>query len=208
MSNYKTEEEAFWASQEWASDYIDRVNKNVSFDNVKFFSDIFSRCTKKINSVLEFGSNIGINLAAINKVFKNLDISAIEISDVAVKELEKKDFINKIYHGSMLDVNIEEQRDFVFTKVVLIHINPDFLDTVYEKLYNSSSKYILIAEYYNPTPVTVVYRGNKDKLYKRDFAGEMLDKYPDLELVDYKFNYHRDSHFPQDDVTWFLLQKK
>ena len=63
-------------------------------------------------------------------------------------------------------------------------------------------------EYYNPTPVEVTYRGNTGKLFKRDFAGELLDKYSDLELVDYGFIYHRDNCFPQDDITWFLMEKK
>jgi hypothetical protein len=34
-----------------------------------------------------------------------------------------------------------------------------------------------------------------------------LDRYPDLDLVDYGFVYHRDPLFPQDDMTWFLLQR-
>lgn len=90
---------------------------------------------------------------------------------------------------------------------VLIHINPDMLTSVYEKLYECSNKYILIAEYYNPTPVNVSYRGHEERLFKRDFAGEMLDKYKDLKLTDYGFLYHRDNNFPLDDITWFLLEK-
>ena len=93
-------------------------------------------------------------------------------------------------------------------KGVLIHIAPEQLEGVYEKLYQASRRYILIAEYYNPTPVSVPYRGHADRLFKRDFAGEMLDRYPDLELVDYGFVYHRDPLFPQDDMTWFLLARK
>jgi spore coat polysaccharide biosynthesis protein SpsF len=27
-------------------------------------------------------------------------------------------------------------------------------------------------------------------------------------LVDYGFAYHRDPNFPQDDITWFLLEKR
>jgi spore coat polysaccharide biosynthesis protein SpsF len=53
----------------------------------------------------------------------------------------------------------------------------------------------------------VEYRGYKARLFKRDFAGEMLDKYRDLSLLDYGFVYHRDPNFPQDDVNWFLLEK-
>jgi len=208
MKNYKTEQEAFWASSEWALEYIKRNNIDTVKNNIKLFSDVFSSCTNNIESIIEFGSNVGLNLHAIDTLFNSLDISAIEISLDAVNELKKLEFINDIYHESILDINLDKKRDFVFIKGVLIHINPEFLDTVYEKLYNTSNKYIMIAEYYNPTPTTVTYRGNKDRLFKRDFAGEMLDKYPDLELVDYKFSYHRDSNFPQDDITWFLLRKE
>ena len=81
------------------------------------------------------------------------------------------------------------------------------LKNVYKKLYDSTHRYILLCEYYNPSPVTISYRGHKNRLFKRDFAGEMLDLYSDLTLVDYGFSYHRDVAFPQDDISWFLLQK-
>jgi len=93
-------------------------------------------------------------------------------------------------------------------KGVLIHINPAMLPAVYEKLYAASHRYILIGEYYNPSPVTIPYRGHEDRLFKRDFAGEMLETYSDLTLVDYGFCYKRDTAFPQDDITWFLLEKR
>ncbi|MBV7550115.1 hypothetical protein KW849_27925 [Pseudomonas sp. PDM26] len=57
-------------------------------------------------------------------------------------------------------------------------------------------------------PVEAPYRGNSGKLFKRDFAGEMLDRYDDLHLVDYGFDYHRDRQFPVDDITWFVLEKR
>ena len=52
----------------------------------------------------------------------------------------------------------------------------------YEALYNSSKKYILVCEYYNPSPVELSYRGHKEKLFKRDFAGDILSKYSDLRV--------------------------
>lgn len=112
-----------------------------------------------------------------------------------------------VFNGSILDWESDDKFDLSLIKGVLIHINPDLLADVYQKLYDASAWYILIAEYYNPTPVTVKYRGHEGRLFKRDFAGEMLDKYPDLGLVDYGFVYHRDRAFPQDDCTWFLLEK-
>ncbi|WP_293073175.1 pseudaminic acid biosynthesis-associated methylase [Moorena sp. SIO4A5] len=89
----------------------------------------------------------------------------------------------------------------------MIHINPDKLAQVYRLLYESSNRYICISEYYNPTPVELNYRGHQGKLFKRDFAGELMDQFDDLRLLDYGFVYHRDNQFPQDDTTWFLLEK-
>jgi pseudaminic acid biosynthesis-associated methylase len=74
-------------------------------------------------------------------------------------------------------------------------------------MYRAATRYLLVAEYYSPKPVEIPYRGHTGKLFKRDFAGELLDRYPALRLVDYGFVYHRDSLFPQDDTNWFLLEK-
>jgi spore coat polysaccharide biosynthesis protein SpsF len=71
----------------------------------------------------------------------------------------------------------------------------------------STGRYLFVAEYYNPSPVAIAYRGHKDRLFKRDFAGEIMDRYPQIRLVDYGFSYHRDPSFPQDDITWFLMEK-
>jgi spore coat polysaccharide biosynthesis protein SpsF len=65
----------------------------------------------------------------------------------------------------------------------------------------------MVCEYYNPTPVEVRYRGYDHALFKRDFAGELLDAFPQLSLVDYGFTWHRDTTAPLDDSTWFLLEK-
>jgi pseudaminic acid biosynthesis-associated methylase len=115
--------------------------------------------------------------------------------------------IAKIVDGTILDpIPTDHLYDVTFTKGVLIHINPDDLNKVYENLYNLSKRYIMVCEYYNPQPVTVSYRGNENKLFKRDFAGELIDRYG-LRLLDYGFVYHRDNYFPLDDGTWFLMEK-
>lgn len=77
--------------------------------------------------------------------------------------------------ASILDVEFKSSFDLTFIKGVLIHINPDRLSDVYERLHRFSNRYICLAEYYNPSPVALLYRGNEERLYKRDFAGEMLD---------------------------------
>ena len=82
------------------------------------------------------------------------------------------------------------------------------LPAAYDKLHQASRRFILVAEYYNPTPVEVSYRGHAERLFKRDFAGELLDRHADLRLLDYGFVYHRDPLFPADDISWFLLEKQ
>lgn len=112
-----------------------------------------------------------------------------------------------VYEQSILKFQPDYQRDFVLCKLVLIHLNPDFLFQAYDLMHKTSKRYICIAEYYNPKPMEVIYRGHKGKLFKRDFAGEMLDRFHDLRLLNYGFVYHRDFSFKQDDITWFLLEK-
>jgi pseudaminic acid biosynthesis-associated methylase len=137
---------------------------------------------------------------------EELDLDT-ETEKLWIERLSEYRYVKNVYEMSIFDFIPDVKRDLVIIKTVLIHINPDFLPKVYELLYESSSKFICIAEYYNPTPVTVEYRGHNERLFKRDFAGEILSKYPDLKLVDYGFFYHRDNNYPIDDINWFLLKK-
>ena len=204
--NFKTEQEEFWAG-EFGDDYSKRnIGKKWIASNTALFAKVL-RSTENIESVLEFGANIGLNLMALKTLLPFAKMSAIEINSSAVEELKTNIEQIKVYPISIFDYESNEKSDFVFIKGVLIHINPEELEAVYEKLYDSSSKYIFVAEYYNPTPVKIPYRGHQNRLFKRNFAGEILKKYSDLKLVDYGFVYHQDPNFPQDDITWFLLKK-
>lgn len=204
---YKTEQEAFWAG-EFGTGYIERnQGKALLAANLSFFSKVFKQVGKP-DSILEFGANIGMNLKALKLLFPEVNLSGIEINKEAADELAKVIPLEDVFNGSILEYNAVAEFQISLIKGVLIHINPEVLPLVYKKLYDSSSKYILIAEYYNPSPVTINYRGNSDRLFKRDFAGEMLETYSDLKLIDYGFCYKRDMVFPQDDITWFLLEKK
>ena len=91
---------------------------------------------------------------------------------------------------------------------MLIHINPDHLSVAYDRLYTSSQRYILVCEYYSPVPVAISYRGHDDRLWKRDFAGEMMERFPELRLVASGFLTRHHQYWPQDDQNWFLLEKK
>lgn len=135
-------------------------------------------------------------------------MSAVEINAKAAEEMRVSLPDADVHVTSILDFSPSTTWDLVFTKGVLIHINPEKLPQVYDLMYSSSSRYVLLAEYYNPSPTQITYRGQNDRLFKRDFCGEMLERFPDLHLVDYGFVYHRDPNFPQDDLTWFLMEKQ
>ncbi|WP_423063416.1 pseudaminic acid biosynthesis-associated methylase [Candidiatus Paracoxiella cheracis] len=203
---YQSEQEVFW-TEDFSDSYIQR-NRSIQLlvSNIQFFSKIFSS-TVKIESVLEYGANIGMNIMAMKKLLPSAKFSAVEINPNAKQHLESLGCEN-VYIESILNFSPKNKYDFVLSKGLLIHINPDFLEKAYKVIYEASDRYICLAEYYNPSPVSIPYRGHDNKLFKRDFCGEMLDAYPNLQLVDYGFSYHRDNHFPQDDITWFLLEKR
>jgi len=133
--------------------------------------------------------------------------AGFDINESAISQLKTEKPSFDVKTGSIIESLMTDTADLVFTKGVLIHINPDHLEAAYANLYEKSNKYICVIEYYNPSPVAITYRGHDDRLFKRDFCGDLLDKYKDLELVDYGFCYHRDPVFQQDDMTWFLMRK-
>lgn len=205
-NQYVTEQEAFWAG-EFGNEYIERNQGDLLLaSNLQFFSKALAQ-TARCGSLIEFGANIGMNIKALKLLHPEMEFSAIEINSQAAEELGKVVDPKNIHCESILDFSPDRQWDITLIKGVLIHINPDALEQVYSRLVQSTSRYLLVAEYYNPAPVAIPYRGHSDRLFKRDFAGEIMEKYPEMKLVDYGFSYRRDPKFPQDDITWFLMEK-
>ncbi|PDS56294.1 pseudaminic acid biosynthesis-associated methylase [Rhizobium anhuiense] len=202
---FETEQEEFWAG-EFGDNYISRnQGPAVVAAKTAMFAKIL-RYTDRVQSVRELGANIGLNILALRNLLPNAEFQAIEINGSAFKQLNVIPDIAAA-NASLFDPIDWAPTDLAFTAGVLIHLNPDMLPVAYKRLYEASSRYVLVAEYYNPSPVEVSYRGHNGRLWKRDFAGEMMDLYPSLRLVDYGFIYHRDI-FPADDLTWFLMEKR
>lgn len=208
MSNdFNTEQEKFWAG-EFGDNYISRnQGQNLIASNTAIFARIFQHLYSRISSVLEFGANIGMNMHAIRNLLPQTDLSCIEINATAVEHLQKIPDLT-VHHQSILTFLAPQQYDFVFSKGVLIHIDPNELHNVYERMYTASKRYICMVEYHSPSPIELDYRGHKEKLFKRDFAGELWEKYPDLLLLDYGFFYGRDPKHAQEDLNWFLFEKR
>ena len=203
---FKTDQEAFWAGQ-FGDDYIARnASDSLLGSNVALLARMLRHCPQAA-SLIEFGANVGLNLRAVRSLRPDMELEAIEINETAVERLRAWGGARRVHHCSILEFQPSQACDIALIKGVLIHIDPDSLPQVYARLFAASKRYILLVEYYNPTPVEIAYRGHSGKLFKRDFAGEMLDTYPALRVVDYGFVWRRDPVFPQDDATWFVLEK-
>ncbi len=204
-----TEQEQFWQG-DFGNQYHDRNAGRIDA-NEYFFRPIIGQYAKKVcypTSVIEFGAGTGDNLLALNRILPTAELAAVEINESAAKLMDAEHpTIKWVFRESMLTFSRPRRWDMAMTKGTLIHIEPKSLLAAYARLYAHSSKWILICEYYNPTPVEVEYRGHAGKLWKRDFAGELLDTYKDLKLVDYGFRYSRDQ-YPQDNIHYFLMEKQ
>ena len=199
------EQERFWQG-EFGDNYVERNNGN---ELIAAKIDMFSKSLNSadaISSVLELGANRGLNATALKALQPHVNYSGVEISSTAYKLLSENEHVDSAYHSSIYDFNSSQTFDLVFVAGVLIHLNPDRLHIAYDKLSKFSAKHVLIAEYFNPSPAAMDYRGHKDKLFKRDFAKEFMDE-SGFALLDYGFLYRHDPKFQHDDMNWFLFTK-
>ncbi len=206
MSGFETEQERFWAGS-FGDNYVDR-SQGAHHDAARtaMWARVLRGCGP-LQSVTEFGANIGLNLRALRTLLPGARLTGVEINAKAADILRRVGTI-EVLEGSLLDTAPNEPADLAFVCTVLIHVNPEHLQTAYDQLAKNGSRYVVISEYYNPSPTEIVYRGHTERLFKRDFAGEFLDRHPEFELRDYGFIYHRDPLFPVDDFTWFLLARR
>lgn len=199
------DQQAFWAN-EYAKNYMD---KNSKFDQnlgVEAWRKMLSKAVG-INNYLECGCNIGRNIDFLNIALPSAQKSIIEISKPAFEFVIKKHIISDKFNGTILDSDLKNQFSLVFTIGVMIHIHPQDLLGNMKKLFDYSSKYILIGEYFNRTPVMIEYQNQKDRLFKRDFGKLFIENF-NVTLVDYGFLWgHIYDEAGFDDVTWWLFEK-
>lgn len=204
-----TEQERFWAGKFGDEYTVRNADRKWIDSNIDLFGDALAKA-KNVSTILELGCNKGLNLAALEYLDPSRTMTGVDINATALRELvvmfdDLKLEKPHLHRSSIVEYNPVATYDLVFTKGVLIHINPDQLPEVYDKMVALSNRYVMIAEYYNPSPVAIEYRGQYGKLFKRDFAGELIKRH-DMRLVDYGFKYHL-GKYPQDDLCWFLMEK-
>ena len=198
-----TRQAEYWSGPD-GDQYHDRQEVPVD-SNMEFFARVFTRC--EAQSFLEFGCGAGLNLEALSiwDMGPDLVLTGLEINPRAAERAR--------HWGEVDVVDITEpladprQAEVTFTKGVLIHVPDDRLKQAAQNLVDCSTQWIMVAEYYSPTPREIRYRDQDGLCWARDYAGLIKAVDPTLQLVDYGFHSRYDEH-PQDDITWFLFKKR
>lgn len=150
-----------WREQ-FGDDYIER-NRYDWRKRVPMFEQILGDLND-VESILEVGSNIGLNLEALHNL-GYLYLMGIEPNDKARQECR---FPTKDGTAHKIPINTGFF-NLVFTCGVLIHVPPKELEKSMKEIIRVSNKYVLAIEYEAPKETMVKYRGQRDMLWKRPY---------------------------------------
>lgn len=199
----------------WAGEFGDEYIKRNDFADWKIelgskaFDEILNGVD--IKSILEVGSNIGLNLSFINKATKGkIKNYAIEPNKKAYEMLisnSEKINLEKAWNCDASKIPLEDSSiDLVFTAGVLIHISPKNLGAAMDEIVRVADKYVLCIEYFSHNPESIKYHGKDNLLFKRDFGAYYLDRFPDMKCIKYGFLWQREYKI-FDNLNWWLFKK-
>ena len=162
-----------------------------------------------VRSILEVGSNIGLNLRYLRALRPQAKLFAVEPNAKAFAQLTRNVRLKLAgaWQADAFELPLADRSvDLVFTCGVLIHIPPDDLGRATDELVRVARRYVLCMEYFSHAPVDVPYRGQAGLLFKRDFGAFYADRFPRLRCVAYGFLWQRE--LPAfDNLTWWLFKK-
>lgn len=165
-----------------------------------------------VKSILEVGSNIGLNLIYINALMKGtVDLYAVEPNTKAFEQMTSNTDLlelKKAWNCNAFQIPAGDSSiDLVFTAGVLIHVSPENLACAMAEIVRVARKYVLCIEYFSHKPEEVPYHGQKGLLFKRDFGAFYLDRFPKLKCLDYGFLWQRELPI-FDNLHWWLFEKR
>ena len=196
-----TKRNTFNSYEIWNRSYIKKFGVSKEYINKNFLQKL----SKKIK-ILEIGCNIGNQLNCLQRMgFKNL--SGIDIQQNCLKKI-KKNFNNiKVVRASAYNLPFKNNSfDFVFTSNVLIHFPPNKINKIFDEIHRVTSKCICGFEYFSNKFEEIIYRKNKELLWKTNYTKLFLKRFKSLHLEKEKF-YRNISNNKEID-TMFLLKKK
>ena len=191
--------------------YIERnkPTRDTHFARVDMFSRILAHCDHGPSSILEVGANVGNNIQVLNEI-SGARLYATEPNLEARCQLVQSGYLRSVDisgnpAGAMTDF-ADNSIDLVFTSGVLIHLNPEFdLKPAMQEILRVARRYVLAIEYFSDKPEMIIYRGEPDRLWKRDFGKLYLESFPTLMPVAQGFEWRETTGL--DNLTWWLFRK-
>lgn len=200
----------FWRGRQ-GDDYIGR--NDLASDQFQsrclMWQKILANCApRQPLSALEVGANIGRNLRAISTVSPGTELIAVEPNAAARSTLSLQPFMlrrGQVFSGAAQALPMTNNfADLVFTCGVLIHIPPSDLLSACREIVRVSRRWVVAIEYFSDKEEMIRYRGEDNKLWKRDFGKFYLDHFP-LRPVHVGFEWRVTTGL--DNLTWWVFEK-
>lgn len=195
-------EQAQWWMGEAGNAYTAR-NRVPWMDRRGFWNRMLVKT--RARSVYEVGCNAGWNMSALRAVGDGMlpTVYGCDINPIAVKQARAAGL--DVYQGDALEAlshhGMQPTFDLVMTVGCLIHIPPQTLPAVMQAIVATSAQYVLAVEYEGDGE-SIEYRGEYDRLWKRDYGALYHDL--GMRLVDTGPVGPMDGF---DHCTWWLLSK-
>jgi pseudaminic acid biosynthesis-associated methylase len=196
--------ESLW-SEDFGDSYVER-NQAAAAGREPLWRWLYER--HPFTSVLEVGCNVGGNLHWLQQLIAPEHVWGIDINAAALRQVR----------ATMPDVNAvrsvartlpfrDAQFELTFTTGVLIHQPPDSLPIVLNEIVRCSRRYVLCGEYFSEQPEEVAYRGERGAMFRRDWGALYQSLFPELELVDKRYEPLNEDGTGWDDVTFWVFEK-
>jgi len=144
--------------------YTDDNEENIQNEISKF---IYFMCLGLgARKICEAGCNIGNNLSSFPE---NFSVYGIDMNEYSLQKAKEK-YPNFVFNVEDIGKTSFSDSffDLVFTRGVLIHINPDEVDKVLEEFLRISNRWIFNLEYFSEEEKMIDWKRGKDLLWYRN----------------------------------------
>jgi len=129
--------------------------------------------------ICEVGTNVGNNLIGFPKTS---DVTGVDLNEYALSINKEKHPEFKFDLASALDLPYSDDSfDLVFTRGVLIHIDPTNIDKAIDELFRVSKKWIVNLEYFGEDSKSISWKRGDDLLWYRDMKAKWSNY--DVEII-------------------------
>ena len=131
------------------------------------------------------------------------NLYGLEINKNSVKIAQENNPMVTFFNSSIEEFEFDEKYDLVYTAGVLIHINPEIMDFVINKIINMTNQFIFGFEYFSDELVEIEYRGNAKVCWKQNFPHLFKKSLPSIiTVMEEKFTYINNENMK--DVAYLL----